>query len=175
MQVKVEEMTSVLDARLACSFTMGGKESFVTKEDMAYCEHSPLRTMEFWVLMRDIPTFVSVHLVRHKIGVEHFVKSNRADRGGNGKEDRFTPVDHAMKINAQALIAFARKRLCAKASLETRKVMWAVRQMVPEWLRPYLVSECIYRGGWCHERKSCGFRPKAPMRSLDDAPCPNIP
>lgn len=166
MHVTVEPITTVEDARIACGSTIG-KDSRICLEDLAYCEHSPLRTQEFWVKMVDIPTFVSIHLVRHKIGVEHFVKSNRTDRGGTGKEDRYTPVTHTMKINAQALIFLARKRLCAAASRETREVMWAIKNACPEWLAPYMVAECIYRGGWCHELRSCGFRPKAQVRSAD--------
>ena len=177
MEVKVVSYISdaeMLDVvRELCSTTMGGKESKVTLEDMAYTEHSPLRFCEFATSMVEIPTFVSVHLVRHKVGVEHFVKSNRTDRGGTGCETRYTPVNHVMKLNAQALIAMARKRLCAKASPETRAVMWAIREECPEWLKPYMVAECVYRGGWCHEFKSCGFRPQAP-RGLDGLPCPPI-
>lgn len=166
MHVTIKQITSVEDARLACGSTMG-KHSFIQLEDLAFCEHSPLRALEFWVEMHDIPTFVSVHLVRHKIGVEHFVRSHRVDRGGTGKEDRYTPVHHTMKINAQALINLARRRLCAKASQETREVMWAIKEACPPWLAPYMVAECIYRGGWCHELRCCGFRPKAPVRRAD--------
>lgn len=101
-----------------------------------------------------------MHLVRHKIGVEHFVKSNRDDRGGAGDDlvTRNSPVNHAMLINAQGLINMARKRLCFKAHEKTRKVMEAIRAQValvdPD-LAVYMVPECIYRNG-CHELKSCG-------------------
>lgn len=155
MQISVEPVTSVLDARTACAFTID-KESKITLDALARCEHSPLRTQIFWVKMYDIPTFVSVHLVRHKHGVEHFVKSNRTDRGGTGKEDRYTPVNHAMFLNAQALINMSRKRLCRKASPETQAVMWAIQRACPDWLSRYMVAECEYRGGVCHELRSCG-------------------
>ena len=165
------EMTDMVQE--LCSTTMGGKVSKVTLDDIAYCEHSPLRFCEFAISMKDIPTFVSVHFVRHKVGVEHFVKSNRTDRGGTGEENRYTPVNHVMKANAQAIINMARKRLCAKASPETRQAMWQMRESAPEWLKPYLVADCVYRGGWCHELKSCGFKPQAP-RGLHGLPCPPL-
>ena len=113
--------------------------------------------------MEDIPTFVSVHLVRHKIGVEHFVKSNRVDRGGDQNAGREAPVAHAMLINAQALINMARKRLCTQASLETRLVMQEIKtklyEVDPDLFR-CLVPECEYRGGYCYEFKCCGRCPK---------------
>jgi len=154
MEVQIIPITTLDDARLACSYTIN-KDSKITLDALARCEHSPLRTQMFWVLMDEIPTFVSVHFTRHKIGVEHFVKSNRSDRGGSGVITRETPVNHAMFINAHALINMARKRLCKKASPETREVMLAIKAACPEWLRPYLIPECEYRGGVCHELRPC--------------------
>ena len=112
----------------------------------------------FVVEMQDIPTFVSVHFVRHKIGVEHYVRTNRVDRGGDDTANRLTPVAHLMVCNAQALINMARKRLCGKASLETQEVMhliWhGVNDVDPE-LASCMVPDCEYRGG-CHEFSPCG-------------------
>ena len=34
-------------------------------------EHSPARTLMFTIALWNVPYFVSVHLVRHKFGVEH--------------------------------------------------------------------------------------------------------
>lgn len=124
-------------------------------------EHSPIRVRMFWVELERIPTFVSVHLVRHKIGVEHFVQSMRDDRGGAGNDQvtRLTPVNHGMLINAQALIQISRKRLCYAASKETvgtwtrlRKCMAAVDADLA-W---HMVPECVYRNGVCPEFKECG-------------------
>ncbi|MEN8219753.1 MAG: hypothetical protein ABFS56_26075 [Pseudomonadota bacterium] len=82
--------------------------------------------------MLNIPTFVSVHLVRHKIGVEHFVLSRRDDRpAGKGEiPTRLTPVDHAMFMNAAALIAMGRKRLCCKAHPKTIAVMMKIKKAI---------------------------------------------
>lgn len=74
--------------------------------------------------------------------------------------DRYTPTDLAFIINAEALINMAHKRLCAKASKDTRQLMLLLRQEIknvdPE-LFEHLVPICTYRGGICTEPKSCGY------------------
>lgn len=124
-------------------------------------EHSPMRAVLFWIVL-EIPYWVSVHLVRHKIGVEHFVSSQRNDRQtayDRTKAPQDAPVLHGMLINAQALVTMSRKRLCGKASPPTReaweKVVRAIYYVDP-MLAYRMVPECVYRGGRCHEFKSCG-------------------
>jgi hypothetical protein len=157
MKIVVEKITDETLMRRACSFTINA-ESKMSLRRIYQCEHSPMRTQMFVVEMYDIPTFVSVHLVRHKYGVEHFVKSNRDDRKGV-MADRLTPVNHMMMLNAQALINMARKRLCFQAHGETIKVMTLIRDGVarvdPD-LAAAMVPECIYRNG-CYELRSCGY------------------
>jgi len=167
--VTVEKLTNEKLMQRACAITID-KDSKATLDSIYDCEHSPIRTQMFWIEMKNIPSFVSVHLVRHKFGVEHFVKSLREDRCGKGNEveTRNSPVNHGMLINAQALINMARKRLCSKASKETRAVMTMIKEKVQEVdpvLAKYLVPECIYRGGVCHEPKSCGVCPKKADKS----------
>ena len=157
MEVKVTKLTLYKLMNEACAATTGGLVPNIDPYRLYKSEHSPIRTQFFWVEMRDIPTFVSVHLVRHKIGVEHFVKSNRPDRGGDADANRMTPVNHCMLINAQALISMARKRLCNKASKETRDVMYEIRDQVAiddDALARAMVPDCIYRHE-CHELKPC--------------------
>lgn len=150
-------MTDIDIARRVAAVTMTAKTSNITLEDLARCEHSPLRTIMFLIELEDIQTFVSVHLVRHKIGVEHFVRSNRDDRTKETSTiDRNTLVSHYMFCNAQALINIARRRLCYKAAPETRSVMLAIKEASPAWVKPFLIPECEYRGGVCHEPKPCG-------------------
>lgn len=160
IEIVVTKLTDEYLLKRACQFTTGGLDSSrVTFDKMYRCEHSPIRTQMFLIEMYNIPTFVSVHLVRHKIGVEHFVKSNRDDRGGNGTEDRYTPVNHMMFCNAQALINMSRKRLCLKAHAETQVIMLKIKQGVDlcdSYLAKYMVKECEYRNG-CYELKSCGY------------------
>lgn len=133
-------------------------------EKIAYkCEHSPIRTQEFLIKMVDIPSFVSTHLVRHKIGCEHFVFSNRDDRNNKTPSSdvgRLTKVTHTMKINAESLINMSRKRLCLKSHRTTVKVMSLIKREIKKIspdLDLFMVPNCIYRGGLCPEgSNSCG-------------------
>lgn len=159
MIIEVTKLTDESLMREACAYTINA-ESKMTLPRIYQCEHSPMRTQIFWVEMVDIPTFVSVHFVRHKHGVEHFVKSNRNDRPSyTGDAGREHPVNHAMLCNAQALINMARKRLCFKAHPETVDVMVKIKIEVGKTdpaLAQFMVPECLYRNG-CNELKSCGF------------------
>ncbi len=159
MEIKVKKLTDESLMRRACEMTMRGATSKTTLDKIYDCEHSPMRTQLFWIEMLEIPTFVSVHLVRHKIGVEHFVMSNRDDRGGNDTVSRNTPVNHGMLIDAQSLINMARKRLCKKSHKETVKIFSLLRDKISEVdidLAKYMIPECEYRSG-CHELKTCGY------------------
>lgn len=123
--------------------------------------HSPIRSLIF-VFRLEIPYWVSVHLVRHKIGVEHFVQSQRNDR--QNQYDRETApqgamVSHCIMLNAESLITISHKRLCNQASKETREVVQEMCnqavKVCPE-LDGLLVPMCIYRGGQCSEFFPCG-------------------
>lgn len=74
--------------------------------------------------------------------------------------DRYAPTDIAFIINAEALINMAHKRLCEKASSETRDLMTKIALEVsiadPE-LAEHLVPQCVFRGGICSEPKTCGW------------------
>lgn len=160
MTISVRKITDVDILREACEATMrDSRKSQATLRGMYHCEHSPLRTQLFWIRMDSIPTFVSVHCVRHKIGVEHFVGTNRADRGGDPGAGRYTPINHSVLVNAESLINMSRKRLCFQASEETRRVMLqikeAIRHVDPD-LADYMVPNCVYRGGLCVEPRPCG-------------------
>ena len=143
------------------------------KRGILLAEHSPIRLIEFTIRLTDIPYWVSVHLVRHHIGVEHFVSTQRTDRTGIDRNElpQNAPVSHTMVINAQALINISRKRLCGQASRETEQV-WAmiireVGKHEPE-LASLCVCECLYRG-FCPEMKSCGYtKTMAYKRALEE-------
>lgn len=164
--VNIEKITDTKLMDRACQFTIDTKIDTkprgVNPSSLYRCEHSPIRTQMFWIEMINIPTFVSVHFVRHKIGVEHYVKSNREDRPGfTGDIGRNQPVNHAMFCNAQSLIHMARRRLCFSAHIETVKLMYLIRRRIKDidpWLYPYLVPECHYRNGYCPEIKPCKYQ-----------------
>lgn len=128
------------------------------KKKILLAEHSPIRSLTYEIVLKDIPNFVSVHLVRHKHGVEHFVQTQRDDRTGVDRNERSQtdPVNHFMDVNAQALINISRKRLCRQSHRDTR-VAWkdALKQVDP-FICNVCVPECIYRG-FCPEMKPCGY------------------
>lgn len=164
MHIEVQKLTDLDLMREACEFTMhsSGSSSSMSLEKMYKCEHSPMRTQLFTVKMYEIPNFVSVHFVRHKHGVEHFVQTMRDDRGADFVADRNTPTNHMMLCNAQAIVNMARKRLCYKAHEKTQMVMRAIKwqvHCVDIFLAERMVPECKYRGNVCNELKPCGVMP----------------
>lgn len=73
--------------------------------------------------------------------------------------DRYTPTDIMCLINAEAIINMSRKRLCAKASKETREIWQKVCELIEESdpdLYPHLVKPCVATGV-CREHKPCGY------------------
>lgn len=111
----------------------------------------------------EIPYWVSVHFVRHHIGVNHYVQTQRDDRTtheiSRNEKPQGETVSHIMSVNAQELIFMAHKRLCSQASPETRKVMEMICEeviKVAPYMKDVLVPLCAYRGGLCTEFKCCG-------------------
>lgn len=83
--------------------------------------------------------------------------------------DRYTPTDIAFIINAEALINMAHKRLCTKASPETREIFGQICELVEEQdpdLYKHLVPQCMYRGGICPEPNGCGYNKTGPFNKI---------
>ncbi len=149
-----------------CTLNTVGKKATTAatsewKKKILESGHSPIRELWFGFKL-EIPYWVSVHMVRHHIGVNHYVESQRNDR--QDKYDRNAArqdetVSHILSVNAQELIQMSHKRLCNQASPETREVMKmmveAVLEVCPEF-KTVLVPECVYRGGRCTEFFPCG-------------------
>ena len=159
MNVTIKKLTTLEEARRAIETTVGKDFASSANLNQVYTwMHSPIRTQIFDILLEDIPTFVSVHLARH-VSTTPFVLSKRVDRGGDGKEDRYTPVDHRILANAEAIINMAQKRMCYKASPETREVVYAIRDemmLIDPDLGNHMVPMCVFRGGICVQPKPCG-------------------
>lgn len=138
------------------------------KKKILKSEHSPIRTLMFTIQMTDIPYCNSVHFVRHKYGVEHYVMSQRKNPD-RGAERQDAPVTHIMDINAQELIFIARKRLCYKADKVTRDIMEDIRVAIddaytdagkPEEAEMWtsaLLPACGMEEKNCREFKPCGM------------------
>jgi len=139
----------------------GSAPTDVWKKTILLAEHSPIRKIRFSWRWENLKSWVSVHFVRHKFGIEHWVSTQRSDRTGidRDKSPQDTPVSHECEANAQALISISRKRLCNQASPETRKAWIEVKAEVGKVdpvLCSVMVPECIYRG-FCPEFHSCGY------------------
>lgn len=149
-----------------CTLNTVGKETTKAPTEewikrLVEAEHSPIRELWFGIKM-EIPYWVSVHFVRHHIGVNHYVQTQRDDRTNDSTSRSDKPqgemVSHIMSINAQELIQMAHKRLCNQASLETRQVMREICDeviKVAPYMKGVLVPLCVYRGGRCTEMFPC--------------------
>ena len=168
MKVELLKYPTVQDlawCRACCLNTVGRTstkaptEEWITK--LIKAEHSPIRELWFGIKM-EIPYWVSVHFVRHHIGVNHYVSTQRDDRTDSTVSRSDKPqgglVSHIMSINAQELIQMSHKRLCKQASLETRQVMKMIVDAVVSkcpYMKDVLVPLCVYRNGKCTEMFPC--------------------
>ena len=147
-----------------CTLNTVGKKSLKSpteewKKKLVESEHSPIRELWFGIKM-EIPYWVSVHFVRHHIGVNHYVQTQRTDRTGIDRNEspQGQMVSHIMSVNAQELVFMAHKRLCKQASEETRQVMKLIVEeilKVAPYMKNVLVPLCAYRNGKCSEMFSC--------------------
>lgn len=141
----------------------GLKPSSEWKRRILLCEHSPIRQLIVKWKWLDLMSWVSVHFVRHKYGIEHWVRSQRPDRAGErlnrNNEPQGSLIEHESEANAQAIINISRRRLCKMAMPETRDawetVINELHNHEPE-LAMASVPDCIYRG-YCYEYVSCGY------------------
>ena len=128
---------------------------------MSLAEHSPIRKLMVNWKWTNLKYWISVHLTRHKFGIDHFVSTQRTDRTGVSRDElpQSSEVMHECVANAQAIINISRKRLCEQASEETRRA-WMIFLSKLNETQPELVSvcvcECLYRG-FCPELKSCKY------------------
>lgn len=133
------------------------------KAKMLLAEHSPIRLVEYDIRFENIRQWVTVHLIRHWLGFIPFVHSQRQDRRELEVPRDELPQgslnDMNFSVNAQALINISRKRLCGKASPETRhaweEVVKAVEKIDPI-MAEKCVPNCVFRG-FCPELLSCGL------------------
>lgn len=140
---------------------LGKEPSDTFKRKILMAEHSPIRGLIYCFKISDLKSWVATHFVRHHVGVEKWVKTQRSDRTGVPRDElpQGALVTMEMEANAQALINMSRKRLCSQASPETREVMKEIKKEVAkrdEFMAGVMVKECIYRG-FCPEMNGCGY------------------
>lgn len=158
------------DVADACRTTIGkdegsGEVSESFKHKLLASEHSPIRIINVIAEFEDLPYAISTHFVRHKIGIEHWISTQRDDRTGEdrGLKSQMAPVRYRFMANLQAIITISRKRLCTSADKTTREAwrmfLEELYKVLPE-MEQHCTRECEYRGG-CTEYKCCGFmKPK---------------
>lgn len=130
------------------------------KHKILRARHSPIRYLQFSFYLKDIPSWVSVHLVRH-VHAQPYVKSQRNDRQSDYDREiapQNTPVDMIWDVNGEELLTICNKRLCGKASEKTRMVVELMRDLVaesnPEFV-PFMVPNCQWLKR-CPEFEPCG-------------------
>lgn len=143
--------------------TTGSYPTSEWKLRMLMSEHSPIRRGKFYWRWKGLKYWVSTHFVRHKIGIEHYVTTQRTDRTGIDRDELLQGalVNHACEADCQTLINISRKRLCNCAAKDTREAWQKVKDKVKECgeteLASRMVPECVYRNGLCPEMFSCGY------------------
>jgi thymidylate synthase ThyX len=124
--------------------------------------HSPVRAVIYRFYFEGVPTFVSVHLVRHHIGVQPYVQSQREDKTKIPREDRRQTdlVNMLFDINPNGLLSIAKARLCSKASIETREVVIAIKKALEggdeydKAVAAYMMAPCEWYKQ-CFEMRPC--------------------
>jgi len=152
---------------LAMNTVLGkNAEDYLTKDvpttwryKILKAKHSPIRTLMYTIKLEGIPSWVAGHYVRHK-HAEPYCASQRNDRQdaydrNAARQD--SPVNLILECNAEELCAIMTKRLCSKASQETRQVAEEIKKQViavtPE-IADFLRPPCgLY--GKCFEMTSC--------------------
>ena len=127
---------------------LGKEPSDTFKRKILRAEHSPIRSFIFCFKITNLKSWIAPHFVRHHVGVEKWVRTQRSDRTGIDRDDlpQGAEVEMEIEANAQALINIARKRLCSQASVETREVMDAIKKEVEKKdpiVADVMVKECI--------------------------------
>ena len=169
MEVTVTQETSWKRALNAARRTVGKEPLDKEPSDRfkyysLMSEHSHIKLVEWLISFKSLKQWVGVHLLRHPFMLP-FIHTQRGDRRELrcNRDDlpQGEPNDQDFVVNAQTLINVSRKRLCSKASAETRQAWQAVKDKIAEQdpvMAHFMVPNCIYRG-FCPESpdKCCGY------------------
>lgn len=168
MKISVSRVTDWLRALNAARRTVGKSQrdeqpSENWRDKMLLAEHSPIRLIEFDVIIDGIKQWITAHLCRHWLGFIPFVHSQRPDRRqldcNRDELPQGSLNDMQFSANAQALINISRKRLCYQAAPETRQFWENVKTeitKIDKSMGRAMVRECVYRG-FCPEMRCCGY------------------
>lgn len=130
------------------------------KKDILRARHSPIRRLNFSILIENLPSYISVHFVRH-VHAQPYVKSQRNDRQTEYDREEApqnAPVAMIWDFNAEEAQVIFNKRLCAQADKNTRAVAMKIRDAILAEDNIYsevFVPFCEFYG-CCKEMKPCG-------------------
>ncbi|HUU86786.1 MAG TPA: hypothetical protein VMX17_03440 [Candidatus Glassbacteria bacterium] len=173
-----EYMYAAMRATRGKDMTVKKMPSLEIWQKMILSEHSSPRAVKYRIYIEEIPYYAHVHLIRHNIGVEPHVRSQRDD---NGKEEvtfrddtsQGAPISMILDVNVQALINIARKRLCYKAHRQVQDFVEKLKCALiyngddyDKVLGKLLMRPCSWFPGYCSELKPCGRIPD--VRSLHE-------
>lgn len=144
------------------------------KKSITRAGHSPIRLIEFLIKVEGVKSWITVHNVRHKHGIEHWVSTQRDDRTGKNRDDapQGTLVDYEFCVNLDELMFICQRRFCGQAHAETRAFWKAIVNALEtdkksaEIIRPVkdlFVPMCVRCGGYCPEMKCCGYNNDSPF------------
>lgn len=130
------------------------------KAEMLLAEHSMIKLVEYLISFKKLRQWVGVHILRHTF-VLPFIHTQREDRRkldcSRDELPQGSPNDQDFVANAQTLIDISRKRLCSRASKETREAWQMVKDKIREIdpvMADKMVPNCVY-SGFCRETKRC--------------------
>ena len=167
MKIKIDKLTDFWLLKDAVDFVFGTNigTTYGSVERWYEAEHSPLRTQLFAIYAYDTPYSVCMQMRTHeKNGALFLIEPGRPDTGTERAKQqegdyRERPRNMFTLCNAQHLIDWSHKRLCAKAEDTTRRWFELLKSEM-ERRDPLLARRmepmCEYRGGICGEFKPCG-------------------
>jgi len=185
MKITVRQLVGWPEALSAARVTVwkgrlpDGKEpSTKFRHDTVVSEHSHLREVTFVVEIEGIKSWIVTHFVRHHIGIEKYVATQRDDRHASTVPRDELPqgalVNVRFTLNAQAFLSISHRRLCHAAHPETRMV-WqriiAKLTAIDPALAKACVPACVYRGFCpepCPQRDTCQLKWKGWRRSYEN-------
>lgn len=138
------------------------------KHKILKARHSPIRYLRYSFYIKDIPYWVAMHLRTHVHDCPNgdefapYIKSQRDDRQheyARGKAPQDQPVNLILDVSGEQIMTLANKRLCRKASPETRWVVQAMCELVEDETPEYaglLVPNCKYLKH-CPEMQGCDY------------------
>ena len=138
------------------------KPSLELWHKMIISQHSSHRVVVYRVFCEDVPYFAHVHFVRHNLGVQFHVKSQRSEKDRDNIPQGAL-IDMFFDANVQALIHIEQARLCYKADAAAQALMQKIKYALilegdeyDRVLGNLLMKPCQWYPGYCSEPSPCG-------------------